>query len=102
MREKLPTNFKNRYWIQEYHSLYGNSYVLYFDVFENEEILKFVKPKTGNEYFYTSELLNVEHDSIEADSIEEAMEMFEQMISDYLGEQCNYYEELLKIFEESK
>ena len=51
-------------------------YELHFTQFYDDEIiLKLVQDKDDSEnYIYVSELLNVEHDEILAESIEDAME----------------------------
>lgn len=51
---------------------------------------------------YISELLNVEHDDILADSAEDAMEQFEDMIAEHIQEEIDYYKEMLNKFREEK
>lgn len=51
---------------------------------------------------YVSELLNVEHDEILAESIEDAMEQFEDMVVDHIQQQISYYDEMLDKFQEEK
>ena len=51
-------------------------------------------------YIYVSELLKVEDDSIFADSVEDAMEQFEDMIVDHIEDEISYYEEMLEKFRE--
>lgn len=65
--------------------------------------MKFVQGKDDSEnYIYVSKLLNVEHDDILAESIEDAMEQFEDMVVDHIQEQISYYEEMLDKFQEDK
>ena len=46
-------------------------------------------------------MLNVEHDEITADSVEDAMEEFEYMIEEHIEGEIEYYEELLRKFKEN-
>lgn len=63
--------YENRYWFTN-----DDVYELHFTQFYDDEIiLKFVQDKEDSEnYIYVSDLLNVEHDEIQADSAEDAME----------------------------
>lgn len=87
--------YENRYWLKN-----DNAYELHFTQFYDDEIiLKFVQDKDDLEnYIYVSELLNVEYDEIQADSIEDAMEQFEDMIVDHIKDEISYYEEMLDKF----
>lgn len=78
------------------------AYELHFAQFYDDEIiLKFVQDKEDPEnYIYVSDLLNVEHDEILADSIEDAMEQFEEMVIEHIQEEISYYEEMLEKFQE--
>lgn len=91
--------YKNRYWL-----LNDDVYELHFTQFYDDEIiLKFVQDKRDSEnYIYVSKLLNVEHDDILAESIEDAMEQFENMVVDHIQEQISYYDEMLDKFQEEK
>lgn len=77
-------------------------YELHFTQFYDDEIiLKFVQDKDDLEnYIYVSSLLNVEHEEILAESVEDAMEQFEDMVVDHIQEQISYYEEMLDKFQE--
>lgn len=90
---------ENRYWIKS-----DDVYELHFTQFYDDEIiLKFVQDKDDSEnYIYVSELLNVEYDEILAESIEDAMEQFEDMVVDHIQEQISYYEDVLDKFQEEK
>ena len=80
--------YENRYWLAN-----GADDDVY------EVILKFVQDKDDSEnYIYVSGLLNVEHDEIQADSVEDAMEQFEDMVIEYIQEQIYYYEDMLEKF----
>lgn len=89
--------YKNRYWLQN-----DDIYELHFTQFYDDEIiLKFIKDEEDSEnYIYVSDLLNVEHDDILAESIEDAMEQFEYMVIDYIKEKIAYYDEMLDKFQE--
>lgn len=79
-------------------------YELHFTQFYDDEIiLRFIQAKNnpGN-YIYVSEMLNAEHDEILAESIEDAMEQFEDMVVDHIQEQISYYGEMLDKFQEGK
>lgn len=89
--------YENRYWLVN-----DDVYELHFTQFYDDEIiLKFIQDKKDPEnYIYVSKLLNVEHDEILAESIEDAMEQFEYMVVDHIQEQISYYEEMLDKFQE--
>lgn len=91
--------YENRYW-----SANDDVYELHFTQFcDDKIILKFIQNKDDLEnYIYVSELLNVEHDEILAESIEDAMEQFEDIIIDYIKEKISYYDEMLDKFQEEK
>ena len=91
--------YENRYWL-----LNDNVYELHFTHFYDDEIiLKFIQDKNDSEnYIYVSELLNVEYDDILAESIEDAMEQFEDMVVDHIQEKISYYDEMLDKFQEVK
>lgn len=93
----MNKKYENRYWLAN-----DDVFELHFAKFYDDEIiLKFVKDKDDSEnYIYVSDLLNVEHDDIQADSVEDAMEQFEDMIIEYIQEQINYYEGMLEKFNE--
>ena len=88
---------ENRYWINN-----ENVYELHFEPFYDDEIiLKFIQDKEdASNFIYVSDMLNVEHDEITAESVEDAMEEFEYMIEEHLECEIDYYEELLRKFKE--
>ena len=88
---------ENRHWIKN-----EDVYELHFrPYYDDEIILKFVQDKEDtNNFIYVSDMLNVEHDEITADSVEDAMEEFEHMIEEHLEGEMDYYEELLRKFKE--
>lgn len=89
--------YENRYWLVN-----DNVYELHFTQFYDDEvILKFIQDKEDSEsYIYVSDLMKVEHDEILADSVEDAMEQFEDMVVDHIQEEIAYYEEMLEKFQE--
>lgn len=88
---------ENRYWLVN-----DDVFELHFAQFYDDKvILKFVQDKDDSEYYvYVSDLLNVEHDEIQADSVEDAMEQLEDMVEEYIQEQIDYYKSMLKKFNE--
>lgn len=89
---------KNRYWLVN-----GDNYELHFTPFYNESvILQFTQDKDNpNDYNYSSDFLNVENDILEANSINEAMEEFEDMIAEYIRDEISYYKNILENFNEN-
>ena len=98
MIEKIR-EYENRYW-----SVKDGVYELHFTQFYDDEIiLKFIQDKDDSEnYIYVSDLLNVEYDEEFAESVEDAMDQFENKVIDYIQEQISYYEEMLDKFQEEK
>ncbi len=95
--DKRIREYENRYWL-----LNNDVYELHFTQFyDDETILKFVQDKDDSEnYIYVSELLNVEHNERQADSTEDAMEQFEDMVVDHIKDEISYYEDMLDKFNE--
>lgn len=91
--------YENRYWLKN-----NDVYELHFTQFYDDKIiLKFIQDKNDSKnYIYVSDLLNVEHEEILAESIEDAMEQFEDMVVDHIQEQISYYEEMLDKFQEEQ
>ena len=96
MKNKIR-EYENRYWL-----LNNDVYELHFTQFYDDEIiLKFIQDKNDLEnYIYVSKLLNVEHDEILAESVEDAMGQFENMVINYIIEKISYYDEILDKFQE--
>jgi len=94
--DKKIREYENRYWLVN-----DNVYELHFTQFYDDEIiLKFIQYKDDSEnYIYVSDLLNVEHDEIQADSVEDAMEQFEDMVVEHIKDEISYYEEMLDKFQ---
>ena len=93
----IKRKYENRYWLDN-----DDVFELHFTQFYDDEvILKFKQDKDDPEiYIYVSDLLKVEYDIIEADSVEDAIGQFEDMIIDYIQYKFNYYEEMLEKFQE--
>lgn len=93
----IKRKYENRYWLVN-----DDVYELHFTQFYDDEvILKFIQDKDDSDnYIYVSNLLNVEHDEIFADSVEDAMEQFEDMVVEHIQEEISYYEEILDKFKE--
>ena len=93
----IKRKYENRYWLDN-----DDVYELHFTQFYDDEvILKFKQDKDDPEnYIYVSDLLKVEYDIIEADSVEDAIGQFEDMIIDYIQDKFNYYEDMLEKFQE--
>lgn len=89
--------YENRYWLKN-----DNVYELHFTQFYDDDIiLKFIQDRDDSEnYIYVSVLLNVEHDEEIAESVEDAMELFEDMVIEYIKEKIAYYDEMLDKFQE--
>ena len=63
--------------------------------------MKFIQDKEdASDFIYVSDMLNVEHNEIIADSVEDAIEEFEYMIEEHLKGKIDYYEKLLRKFKE--
>lgn len=96
----MNKKYENRYWLVT--GANNDVFELHFTHFYDDEvILKFMQDKDDLEnYIYVSQLLNVEHDEIQADSVDDAMEQFEDMVAEHIQEQINYYKRMLEKFNE--
>lgn len=95
--------YENRHWEQNKFNDLGNPiYELHFrEYYDDEMILGFVKDEDeDDEWIYSSNFLNVEYDIIIADSVEDAMEEFEEMIIEHIQEEISDLEERLEKFNE--
>lgn len=79
----------------------GDTYELHFTQFYDDEVILRCKPDDRCEgyWVYASDFLNVEDDTEAADSVDEALETFEDMVVDYINEQISYYEDMQEKFE---
>lgn len=89
--------YENRYWLTN-----DDVFELHFTQFYDDKvILKFVQDKNDSEnYIYVSDLLNVEDGQITAESVEDAIEQFEDMVIEHIEDEIFYYEEMLEKFQE--
>ena len=80
----------------------GDCYELHFVVGGKDNIiLKMVEDKKEpNRYIYVSDLLKVEFDDVYATNVEIAKSKLEEQVVDYILDKINYYEELLRKWEE--
>lgn len=87
----------NKQWAEN-----DGCYELHFErYYDDDIILKFCQDKEdANCFWYVSDMLKVEQDCVWTDNIDEAKEDFEYKISEYFQDQINYYDDLLKKFEE--
>lgn len=93
----------NKHWEIGEKNKYGNEcYNLHFTQFYDDEIIiSFVQDKDDNSFFiYVSNLLNVEYDYLESETIEEAKEECKYKVREYIQDQVSYYEDMLEKFEE--
>ena len=95
----IKRKFENRYWLVN-----SDIYELHFTQFYDDEvILRFIQDKDDSEnYIYVSDFLNVEDGAIIADSVDDAMEQFEDMVVDHIQDEICYYEEMLDKFQEGE
>ena len=71
---------------------------------ENENVVAgFVQDETDdNVYIYVSEELNVEYDTIIADSIEDAKQQIEDMLVEHWKDEIDYLENRIKAFQDDE
>lgn len=82
-------------------------YKLHFSQFyeeENENVVAgFVQDETDeNVYIYVSEELNVEYETIIADSIEDAKQQIEDMLVEHWKDEIDYLENRIKAFQDDE
>ena len=98
----------NKYWeVGEQHEFGKECYKLHFSQFyeeENENVVAgFVQDETDdNVYIYVSEELNVEYDTIIADSIEDAKQQIEDMLVEHWKDEIDYLENRIKAFQDDE
>jgi hypothetical protein len=89
----------NKHW--EYDEFYESLNLHFTQFYDDEIIISFVQDKDDNNFFiYVSNLLNVEYDYLESETIEEAKEECEYKVREYIQDQVSYYEDMLEKFEE--
>ena len=100
--------FMNKYWeVGEKNKFGKECYKLHFSQFyeeENENVVAgFVQDETDeNVYIYVSEELNVEYDTIIADSIEDAKQQIEDMLVEHWKDEIDYLENRIKAFQDDE
>ena len=98
----------NKYWeVGEKNKFGKECYKLHFSQFyeeENENVVAgFVQDETDeNVYLYVSEELNVEYDTIIADSIEDAKQQIEDMLVEHWKDEIDYLENRIKAFQDDE
>ena len=96
----------DKYWeVGEKNKFGKECYKLHFSQFyeeENENVVAgFVQDETDeNVYIYVSEELNVEYDTIIADSIEDAKQQIEDMLVEHWKDEIDYLENRIKAFQD--
>lgn len=98
----------NKYWeVGEKNEFGKECYKLHFSQFyeeENENVVAgFVQDETDeNVYLYVSEELNVEYDTIIADSIEDAKQQIEDILVEHWKDEIDYLENRIKAFQDDE
>lgn len=98
----------NKYWeVGEKNEFGKECYKLHFSQFYEEEnenaIAGFVQDETDkNVYIYVSEELNVEYDTIIADSIEDAKQQIEDMLVEHWEDEIDCLENRIKAFQDGE
>lgn len=98
----------NKYWeVGEKNEFGKECYKLHFSQFYEEEnenvVARFVQDETDeNVYLYVSEELNVEYDTIIADSIEDAKQQIEDMLVEHWKDEIDYLENRIKAFQDDE
>lgn len=98
----------NKYWeVGEKNEFGKECYKLHFSQFyeeENENVVAgFVQDETDeNVYIYVSEELNVEYDTIIADSIEDAKQQIEDILVEHWKDEIDYFENRIKAFQDGE
>lgn len=98
----------NKYWeVGEKNKFGKECYKLHFSQFyeeENENVVAgFVQDETDeNVYIYVSEELNVEYDTIIADSIEDAKQQIEDILVEHWKDEIDYLENRIKAFQDEE
>lgn len=93
----------NKYWeVGEKNDFGKECYKLHFaEFYEDEVIVAFVQDEVDEDTFiYVSEVMNVEYETIIADSIEDAKQQLEEMIVDYWNDEINIMENRIEKFKE--
>ena len=82
---------------KECYRLYLNQYQFYED--ESVLLASFVQDDTDeNTFIYVSEELDVEYDTLSADSVEDAKHQIEEMLVDHWNDEIDCLEKVIKLF----
>lgn len=98
----------SKYWeVGEKNEFGKECYKLHFSQFyeeENENVVAgFVQDQTDeNVYIYVSEELNVEYDTIIADSVEDAKQQIEDILVEHWKDEIDYLENRIKAFQDDE
>lgn len=94
-----------KYWeVGEKNDFDKECYRLHFSQFYEDDdeniIAGFVQDETDdNVYIYTSKELNVEYDTIIADSVEDAKQQIEDMLIEHWNDEIMYFNERIRAFQ---
>ena len=94
----------SKYWkTGEKNKLGKECYKLHFTQFYDDEVVAgFVQDEEDdNVFIYTSKEMNVEYDTIIADSIEDAKEQIAEMLVEHWNDEINYLEKGEKVVDEN-
>lgn len=104
-QERMRMNLMSKYWkVGKKNCFDKKCYYLYFSQFyeENDKniVASFVQDETDeNVYIYTSKELNVEYDTIIADSVEDAKQQIEDMLVEHWEDELDYFQSRIKAFQ---
>ena len=96
----------SKYWeVGEKNKFCKECYKLHFNQFYEEDdkniVAGFVQDETDeNVYIYTSKELNVEYDTIIADSVEDAKQQIEDMLVEHWEDEIDCLESKIKAFQD--
>ena len=94
----------SQYWETGEKNKFGKEcYKLHFTQFYDDEVVAgFVQDEEDdNVFIYISKEMNVEYDTIIADSIEDAKEQIEEMLVEHWNDEINYLENRISSFQEN-
>ena len=94
----------SKYWETGEKNKFGKEcYKFHFTQFYDDEVVAgFVQDEEDdNVFIYTSKEMNVEYDTIIADSIEDAKEQIEEMLVEHWNDEINYLENRISSFQKN-
>ena len=107
-QEEMRINLMSKYWeVGEKNKFGKECYKLHFNQFYEEDdkniVAGFVQYETDeNVYIYTSKELNVEYDTIIADSVEDAKQQIEDMLVGHWEDEIDCLESKIKAFQDDE